>query len=189
MPGRLAARFAATPALMSRSPLILAALAGALLLAGCVTAPPTGPSVTVLPGTSKNFDQFRFDDSECRQYAYYQSGGATGEEAAVDSAVRSAAVGTIVGAAAGALIGGGRSGAAVGAGTGLIVGSSAGYSASNATWYELQRRYDSAYMQCMYSKGHQVPGVATSSARRQNGGNYSSPPPPPPGTPPPPPPR
>lgn len=174
---------------MLRSPLILTALAAALLLAGCVTAPPTGPSVTVLPGTSKNFDQFRGDDGECRQYAYYQSGGTTNEDAAADSAVRSAAVGTIVGAAAGALIGGGRSGAAVGAGTGLIVGSSYGASASNATWYELQRRYDSAYVQCMYSKGHQVPGAANGGARRQSSGNYSAPPPPPPGTPPPPPPR
>jgi hypothetical protein len=188
MPGRLAARFAATFALMSRSPLILAALAAGLLLAGCVSAPPTSPSVTVLPGTTKNFDQFRGDDSECRQYAYYQSGGATGEDAAADAAVRNAAIGTVVGAAAGALIGGGRSGAAVGAGTGLIVGSSAGYSASNATWYELQRRYDTAYVQCMYSKGHQVPG-ANGSARRQSSSTYSAPPPPPAGTPPPPPPR
>lgn len=172
---------------MSRSPLILTALAAALLLAGCVTAPPTSPSVTVLPGTAKNFDQFRGDDNECRQYAYYQSGGGTGEDAATDAAVRNAAIGTIVGAAAGALIGGGRSGAAVGAGTGLIVGSSAGYNASNATWYELQRRYDTAYVQCMYSKGHQVPG-ANGGARRQSS-NYSAPPPPPAGAPPPPPPR
>jgi hypothetical protein len=34
----------------------------------------------VLPGTSKNFDQFRGDDGECRQYAYYQSGGPANEE-------------------------------------------------------------------------------------------------------------
>ena len=56
----------------------------------------------VLPGTNKNFDQFRFDDGECRQYASYQVGGATAEDASVDSGVRSAAVGTVVGAAAGA---------------------------------------------------------------------------------------
>jgi hypothetical protein len=187
MPGRLAARFAETRALMSRSPLILTALAAALVLGGCVTAPPTSPSVTVLPGTSKNFDQFRGDDGECRQYAYYQSGGPANEDAMANSAVGSAAVGTLVGAAAGALIGGNRSGAAVGAGTGLIVGSSYGASASGATWYELQRRYDTAYVQCMYAKGHQVPGVA----RRYSGSNSSTPPPPPPpaGTPPPPPPR
>ena len=174
---------------MRLSLLPLTALGAALVLAGCVTAPPTSPSVTVLPGTNKNFDQFRGDDGECRQYAYYQSGGPASEEAMASSAVGSAAVGTVVGAAAGALIGGGRSGAAVGAGTGLIVGSSYGASASGATWYELQRRYDSAYMQCMYAKGHQVPGAA-SGPRRYSNGNYSSAPPPPPaGTPPPPPPR
>ena len=189
MSRRLAARFAAAGTLMARSPLLIAGLAAALLLAGCVSAPPSGPSVQVLPGTDKNFDQFRADDMECRQYAYYQIGGPGSEQAAVDSAVSNAAIGTLVGAAAGALIGGNRSGAAVGAGTGLIVGSSAGYNASNSTWYEQQRRYDIAFVQCMYAKGHQVPG--SYGARRQSSANtnYSAPPPPPPGTPPPPPPR
>ena len=189
MSGRVAARFTATRTLMIRPCAVVVGLGAAALLAGCVTTPPTSPSVTVLPGTSKNFDQFRADDGECRQYAYYQSGGPANEDAMANSAVGSAAVGTVVGAAAGALIGGGRSGAAVGAGTGLLVGSSYGASASGATWYELQRRYDIAYVQCMYAKGHQVPG-SYSGARRQTNGNYSSaPPPPPPGTPPPPPPR
>jgi hypothetical protein len=40
----------------------------ALLLAACA---PTvyGPGVLVLPGTNKTFDQFRFDEQECRSYA------------------------------------------------------------------------------------------------------------------------
>ena len=46
-----------------------------LLLAGCASAP-TGPGVMVLPGSGKSFDQFRFDDHECRQYASSQVGGA-----------------------------------------------------------------------------------------------------------------
>ena len=189
MSGWVAARFAATRALMIRSCVVVVGVGAVALLAGCVTTPPTSPSVTVLPGTSKSFDQFRSDDGECRQYAYYQSGGPANEDAMANSAVGSAAVGTVVGAAAGALIGGGRSGAAVGAGTGLLVGSSYGASASGATWYELQRRYDIAYVQCMYAKGHQVPG-SYSGARRQTNSSYSSaPPPPPPGSPPPPPPR
>jgi hypothetical protein len=50
--------------------------AGVLLLGACTTMP-TGPSVTVLPGTGKNFDQFRFDDQECRQFANGQVGGNT----------------------------------------------------------------------------------------------------------------
>ena len=187
----MAAGFSSTVIpLMIRASIILAGFGAVALLAGCVTTPPTSPSVTVLPGTTKNFDQFRFDDGECRQYAYYQNGGPANEDAMANSAVGSAAVGTLVGAAAGALIGGNRSGAAVGAGTGLIVGSSYGASASSGTWYELQRRYDIAYVQCMYAKGHQVPG-ANGSARRQtsSNGTYAAPPPPPPGNPPPPPPR
>src|SRR5271154_6011406 len=86
-----------------------------LLEAGCTTLPPNNPSVMVLPGTNKTFDQFPADDSECRQYASMQVGGVSPDQAASDSGVKSAVVGTVIGAAAGAAIGGG-SGAAVGAG-------------------------------------------------------------------------
>src|SRR2546427_8232487 len=96
----------------------------ALLLGACVSVP-SGPSVMVLPGTGKSFDQFRADDMDCRQFAYSQVGGTDANQVASESAVKSAAVGTVIGAAAGAAIGG-RSGAAVGAGGGLLVGSAAG---------------------------------------------------------------
>src|SRR5574341_2497367 len=108
-----------------------------------------------MPGSGSSFEQFRFDDADCRQFAYSQAGGTTADQAAVDSGVRSAAVGTIIGAAAGAAIDGGH-GAAVGAGTGLAIGALAGSGAASASSYELQRRYDSAYVQCMYAKGHKV---------------------------------
>lgn len=133
-------------------PLLLAALLG---LAACATVP-TGPSVLVLPGTAKTFDQFRFDDGVCRQYAYEQVAGVTPGRAAEDSAVRSAAVGTVLGAAVGAAIDG-SSGAAVGAGTGLLVGGLAGTVTADRSAYDAQRRYDFGYQQCMYAKGHQVP--------------------------------
>src|SRR5690242_14541430 len=99
-------------------------LLASLVLASCVSLP-TGPSVMVLPGTGKSFEQFRYDDSICRQFASDQIGGTTANQAANNAAVTSAAVGTVVGAAAGAAIGG-HNGAGVGAGTGLIVGSAAG---------------------------------------------------------------
>ena len=86
-----------------------------LALGACVTTP-SGPSVMVLPGTGKTFDQFRADDGLCQQYAAAQVGGQTPDAAAGSSGVRSAAVGTILGAAAGAAINGGR-GASVGAGS------------------------------------------------------------------------
>jgi hypothetical protein len=162
-------------------------LLGLLLLAGCATVP-TGPSVMSLPGTGKSFDQFRIDDADCRGYAYEQVGGATADRAATQSGITSAAVGTVIGAAAGAAIGGGR-GAGIGAGSGLVVGSLAGTGAAQTSAYGSQRRYDHAYIQCMYAKGHRVPvyGRLMEEPRQQSGSSGARIPPPPPGNPPPPP--
>jgi hypothetical protein len=165
---------------------------GALLLLGACTTIPTGPSVMAMPGTGKSFDQFRGDDADCRQFALGQAGGVTANQAAADSGVASAAVGTVVGALAGAAVGG-HHGAAVGAGVGLLAGSAAGAGAGQASGYASQRRYDNAYIQCMYAKGDRVPV----SGRMMSGPerayyppprNVYAPPPPPPGYPPPPPP-
>ena len=70
----------------------LVSLVALLALAGCVSVP-TGPSVMVLPGTGKSFDQFRLDDYDCRGYAQSQVGGTT-DQVAENSAVKSAAIGT-----------------------------------------------------------------------------------------------
>lgn len=152
-------------------------------VAGCATVP-TGPDVMALPGTGKSFEEFRVDDLICRDFAFGQIGGSAREQAANNEAIRNAAIGTTIGALAGAAIGG-RDAAGVGAGTGLIVGSISGAEASRGGTYGSQRRYDMAYIQCMYAKGHRVPVS----------GNYTpaattvTPPPPPAGTPPPPPSR
>ena len=151
----------------------------ALLLVGACTTMPTGPSVLVLPGTGKNFDQFRVDDFECRQFASGQVGGATAAQAQTDSTVRSAALGTALGAVAGAAIDG-RSGAGVGAGTGLLIGTLAGAGAGDASGYSLQRRYDFGYQQCMYAKGHKVPVSGRLMSPPPPGAGASPPPPPPP---------
>lgn len=135
--------------------IVSTALSGMLLLAGCVSVP-TGPSVMALPGTGKNFDQFRADDAECRNYAQVQTGGTTANQSANDAGMRSAAVGTAVGAVAGAAIGG-HEGAGVGAGTGLLVGSMAGAGAAESSARGTQQQYDNAYIQCMYAKGEKVP--------------------------------
>lgn len=126
-----------------------------LLLAAC-TVMPEGPSAMVLPGTGKSFEQFRRDDDSCRGYAQAQLGGASAQQAGIDSGVRSAALGTLIGAAAGAAIDGGH-GAGVGAGTGLLFGALAGTGAADSSSYGMQRRYDNAYHQCMYASGHKVP--------------------------------
>jgi len=124
-------------------------------LSGCVSMP-NGPSIMALPGSNQSFDQFRNDDAFCQQYASSQIGGTTANEAAANTGITNAVVGTALGAAAGAALGGGR-GAAIGAGTGLVAGSLVGSSAASGSMYEVQQRFDSAYIQCMYAKGHQVP--------------------------------
>ena len=165
------------------------------ILAACVSLP-TGPSVMALPGASKSFDQFRYDDYECRQYAYQQLGGKTAQQAAQTSGVESAAVGTGLGAAAGAAIGGGQ-GAAIGAGTGLLASGVVGSGTATTSAYVNQQRYDMNYIQCMYAKGHRVPvsGNITSDrpassetkARIVTPPPNFTPPPPPRANPPPPP--
>jgi len=129
-------------------------------LTACATMP-TGPSVMSLPGTGKSFEEFRVDDAVCRQFAFEQIGGMTAQQASQSSAVTSAAVGTVLGAAAGAAIGSVSgdmgAGAAIGAGSGLLFGSAMGSGYASASYYENQRRYDNAYIQCMYAKGNRVP--------------------------------
>ncbi len=127
----------------------------ACLSVACVHFP-SGPSVMALPGNSKNFDQFRADEYECKQYANLQTDGDTPRRASQVSALGSAALSSGLGAAAGALLGGGH-GAAVGAGIGLLFGSLIGLNSAAASSYAHQERYDNGYVQCMYAKGHRVP--------------------------------
>jgi uncharacterized protein YcfJ len=136
-----------------------------------------------LPGTGKNFDQFRGDDRECRQYALEQI-GASPSQSAQNSGVQSAAIGTAIGAIAGAAIDG-SSGAAAGAGVGLLMGSMIGAGMADQSSYMTQRRYDNGYIQCMYAKGHRVPvyGNYTQPTRGQSGTTYYPPPPGPQGQP------
>ncbi len=155
-----------------------------LLLTACASVP-NGPSAMALPGTGKDFEQFRYDDATCRQFAHDQIGGTTANQAANDSFARSAVVGTALGAAVGAAAGGGE-GAGVGAATGLLVGSAVGVEEANVSSYGAQRRYDNAYIQCMYAKGHRVPVSGRILNERQRRPAYYPPapatyPPPPPG--------
>jgi YmgG-like glycine-zipper protein len=167
-------------------PVRLSLLAAVSVLMAACTTMPSGPNVTVLPGTGKTFDEFRADDDVCRQYALERIGGAAATKTAQESGVESAVVGTLIGAAAGAAIGGNHQGTAVGAGTGLLVGSMAGSGTAEASSYALQRRYDASYVQCMYAKGNQVP-VSGRTVRRNEPAYYPPPPPPPAVAPPPPP--
>jgi OmpA family protein len=169
------------------------------LLGACATVP-AGPSVMVLPGTGRSFEQFQADDGTCRQWAFQQIGITPGD-AANRSGITSAAVGTVLGAALGAAIGAAAGnpalGAAAGAGGGLFMGSAAGVGAAEYSGVSAQRRYDMAYQQCMYAKGNRVPAIVQRTSSRSVTPPPPPPqptepseniPPPPPGPPPPPPP-
>ena len=146
----------------------------AALLAGCASMP-TGPSVAVMPGPGKPFDQFQADNAICRQFAEQQI-GANPNQVAQEQVLTGAAAGAALGAASGALMGHGHEGPTESmAGAGLIVGSAAGANAANVSNMTLQRRYDIAYQQCMYAKGNLIPGYPAP--------RYYAPPPPPPPSP------
>ncbi len=178
---------------MTRSASLLAIAAG-LVMTGCATVP-TGPSVMVLPGHGKNFEQFQADDAVCRQWASQQTGTTT-KQVATGSTVSGAVIGTAVGAAAGAAIGAAAGnpamGAAAGAGVGLLGGTAVGAGAGSGAQDMVQRRFDMTYMQCMYAKGNQIPvargSLPSSYSSAPPAGPSVNVPPPPAGAPPPPPP-
>jgi len=155
-----------------------------ILFAGACASVPSGPSVMVLPGSNKAFNEFQFDDTTCRQFATQQVGTSVNETGARNTAT-GAVIGTVLGAALGAAIGAAAgspaTGAAVGAGAGLFGGTAVGASNAQAAQGSVQKRYDASYMQCMYSKGNQVPMARGSMpAYAQPSGAAPPPPPPPP---------
>jgi len=147
------------------------ALIPALVLAGCVTVP-SGPTVMVLPGTSKSFDAFQADNFACQQFAQASlginapPGQQVADPAGANAAVGAALIGAAAGAAIGAVTGQAGPGAAIGAGTGLLFGSASGANAASWNNVTIQRRYDNAFLQCMYAKGNQIP---VRSANYRNG--------------------
>ena len=147
----------------------------AAVLGGCATMP-TGPTVMVMPGPGKPFEVFAAEDNMCRQWAFQQIGGASPSQTANENLATGAVVGGLIGAGLGAAIGSATgnagTGAAIGAGAGLLTGTAAASGPAYQSQYELQRRYNIAYQQCMYAKGNQIPGVV----RRQTA--YAPPPPP-----------
>jgi hypothetical protein len=153
-----------------------------LVLSGCATLP-TGPSVRVLPAQGKPFDTFRTEDATCRQWAEQQMGMSTQQaydKNVATGAVAGTAIGAGLGAAVGAASGNAGAGAAIGAASGLLLGTAEGSQAGQVSSREAQRRYDNAYVQCMYSYGNQVPGYNRSVMAPPPRPAVTAPPPPPP---------
>lgn len=146
---------------------VLALLAATLC--ACETMP-GGPSVAVMPAQGKPFDLFQQEDGQCRRFAA-QSLGPHARYAGNQAVVGSAVVGTALGAAVGGLAGGSR-GASSGAAIGLAGGTMVGASQAEYAGYGLQRRYDIAYQQCMYTKGNQLPQVRRYRTYYNTGDDY-----------------
>lgn len=170
--------------MLYRAAMTYGVLATCAVVAACTTTPPNEPSVMVLPGTGRSFEQFRADNDVCKQYAHEQVAGRTPEGTGIVSGVKSAAVGTVLGAAAGAAADGSR-GASVGAGAGLALGGLSGAGAAETSGARLQQRYDIGYQQCMYAKGHHIPmaGGLTNQFFRDYQERPATLPPPPPSPP------
>ena len=150
------------------------AMVAVIALTGCA---PTvmAPTVPVMPGANKPFDQFAADQQTCQAYANSQTAPLAAQ--ANNQAVGTTLLTTALGAGLGAAVGGGR-GAAIGAASGAVVGGSMGAQGSSLAGMNIQQQYDFYYSQCMYARGNQVPGFSPNM--------YGIPPYPGPGGPPPP---
>ena len=123
--------------------------------------PPSGPTVAAMPRSGEPLAQFQQDDNACRDYANRSTDpNGTAAQAATTNSVNSTALGTLGGAAVGALIGAAAgnagTGAAIGAGSGLLLGGANGANGAQYSAAGLQARYDTAYAQCMTSKGNTI---------------------------------
>ena len=98
-------------------------------LSACSTMP-SGPQVQAMPGTGKSLTQFNADGALCQKNAMDVIAGKTSSQPATSKEAQ----GTVPDSAA-----------------------KTAPAASDSSKSGLQRRYDFAYFQCMYSKGHRVP--------------------------------
>jgi uncharacterized protein YcfJ len=172
-----------------------AGLGGALVAVIALTAcAPTvmAPTVPVMPGANKPFEQFAADQQTCQAYANSQTAPLAAQ--ANNQAVGTALLTTALGAGLGAAVGGGR-GAAIGAASGAVLGGAAGAQGSSFAGMSIQQQFDVYYSQCMYARGNQVPGFSPNMYGIPPYPGTGGPPPgppgyaPPPGAYPPPPPR
>ena len=121
------------------------AIAAALVTSACASLPAdSAPTVGVLPGGGKNMAQFNADDIACRTTASAKAkdnsplpvGMGLGDQVDVASTRGRLAIRDSTES------------------TGSVYG---GAIATDNTTFTRQQRYDTAYVSCMYSKGHKIP--------------------------------
>jgi hypothetical protein len=155
-----------------------------LFLVACAT-PPMGPTVQVMPSSAKPFQVFQQEQAECKRYAQSEVAGQA--DAANQMAVGTVVLGTVLGAALGSATSGRHyDNTGAGGATGAIVGTGIAANSSQNAQSSIQEQYNNAYVQCMYSKGNQVPGAASARAPDNMDVSLQSPPPPMQSAPPPP---
>ena len=154
----------------------VAVACAAFTVGGCATTP-MGPTVQVMPSPNEPFQAFVDDQNTCKKYAESQVAGQAdaANKRAIGGAMLTAALGSALGGAVG-----GNNAAAVGAAGGATAGAAGGASSSQQAQQSIQQQYDTAYLQCMYSKGAQVPGAqANQQAGSAPAADGAAPPPPP----------
>ncbi|HET9018674.1 MAG TPA: peptidoglycan-binding domain-containing protein, partial [Acetobacteraceae bacterium] len=144
---------------MTRISYAAVAAAIALVLAGCAQTP-TNPGVAVAPGQGKTYEAFRADQAYCQQSAQAQVAGQSEQanRSTLIGAGGGALGGAALGAAGGAIGGNAGAGTAIGALAGLALGTAGGAMTSEQQRATTQRQFDTAYAQCMYARGNDVPG-------------------------------
>jgi hypothetical protein len=107
-------------------------------------------------------DAFQADNSTCKSFAAEQVKGQAdaANQRAFGTALLTTALGAATGAAGGDLSGQAGAGAALGGAVGAGAGAAIGATNNSVDQMNIQAQYDTAFSQCMYAKGEQVPGFA-----------------------------
>jgi hypothetical protein len=129
----------------TRSYTFASAIAAALVTGACASLPAdSAPTVGVLPGGGKDMAQFNLDDIACRSVATAKAKENSPLPVAMGLGNRIEVAST-------------RTRPAIRANTestGSVFGNAV---ATDNTAFTRQQRYDTAYVSCMYSKGHKIP--------------------------------
>ena len=161
---------------------VAVAVITAFLSSACAVAAP-GASRPVYMGMGKTPSEFERDKDYCQNVAVQRTGvnpNEVGQQNTGVGAVIGMLFGAALGAAIGAATGSPSAGAAIGAGAGLIGGTGAGAAHGAESAEAAQRRFNTEYYECMYARGHQVPGSAVMSSQPPPQAAPPPPPPPPP---------
>jgi hypothetical protein len=125
---------------------VACALTGAFLAVACAALPGgTAPTVEVLPGGGKSMVAFNDDDIACRSTARTRANENTPLPTAMGLGK-----GEVVASSRGRITLRDNADST----TGSVYGGSPAADAGTPT---SQQRFDTAYVQCMYSKGHKIP--------------------------------